>query len=122
MPSKQHEGKIEEIRREIESRSMEWKTRKGFPVWLPKENVFGLIDIVGFKKSSNTSSAIVEAYEVEESSGALQQKRNLEKLKQLESSFPSNVKVKTCQLSSSDNHKVKCARKPLTNRPFMRRF
>lgn len=73
MPSKQHEQKIEEIKREVESRSIEWKTKKGFQVWLPQENVFGLVDIVAFKKSTNLSPAIVEGYEIEESSGSLQQ-------------------------------------------------
>ena len=115
MPSKAHESKIEEIRRDVESRGLQWKTRKAFPIWLPNENVFGLIDIVAFKKAENNYPAIVEGYEVEESSGSLQQKRNLEKLKQLESSFPSNVRVKTCQLSASENHKQKCFRKPFNN-------
>ena len=112
MPSKAHESKIEEIRRDILSRSMEWKVKKGFQVWLPNENAFGLIDVVGFKKATNISPAIVQGFEVEENSGDLQQKRNLEKLRQLEVSFPSNVKVQTCQLSASEDHKQKCFKKP----------
>jgi hypothetical protein len=95
---------------------MDWKTRKGFPVWLPSENVFGLIDIVAFKKSTNYSPAVVEGYEVECSSGNLQQKRNLEKLKQLKFSFSSSIRVRICQLSAFENHKEKCFRRPIQNK------
>ena len=112
MPSKSHENKIEEISREILSRSMLWKVKKNFPVWLPEDGGFGLIDVVGFKHATANSLPEIEAYEVEESSGSLQQRRNLEKLKQLKSSFPLTIRVRICQLSASENHKEKCFKRP----------
>lgn len=111
MPSKQHEQKIEEISREIQSRSLNWKVKKNYPIWLHKENSWGLIDVVGFKKETFEAGAEVQAYEIEESSGNLQQARNLEKLRQFQSSFPSTIKVLTCQLSASENHQEKCFKK-----------
>jgi len=108
MPSKPHEQKIEEIAREIQSRSLNWKVKKNYPIWLHKENSWGLIDVVGFKKETFESGAEVQAYEIEESSGNLQQTRNLEKLNQFKSSFPSTIQVSICQLSTAENHKEKC--------------
>ena len=111
MPSRQHEDKIEEIGREIKSRSMDWKTRKNYPIWLPKENKFGMIDLVGFKKQTQISRAEVDGYEIEENSGMSQQNRNFEKLQQLKKSFPSDVRVNVCQLKSNQNHLQSCSRR-----------
>src|SRR3990167_1107444 len=107
MPSKPHEQKIEEIAREIQSRSLNWKVKKNYPVWLHKENSWGLLDVVGFKKETFEAGAVVEAYEVEESSGNLQQARNIEKLNQFKLSFPSTIRVSVCQLSTAESHKEK---------------
>lgn len=105
MPSSQHEDKIEEISREIKSRSMDWRTKKNYLVWLQKENKFGMVDIVGFKKQTPTSRAIVEGYEIEERNSSSQISRNFEKLQQLKKSFSSDVVVHVCQLKSNQNHK-----------------
>lgn len=107
MPSKEHQYKIEEIDREIKSRGMNWKTKKNYPIWLPKENNFGLIDIVGFKKEGSTS-AIIEAYEVEERNSAGQISRNLKKLEELRKITSPIIRVFTCQLNSNENHIFKC--------------
>lgn len=64
--------------------------------------------MVEFKKETFEVGAVVEAYEVEESSGNLQQARNIEKLNQFKSSFPSTITVAVCQLSTAENHKEKC--------------
>ncbi len=110
MPSKQHEDKIEEIKREILARSMDWKIKKNFLIWLPKDNIFGSIDLTGFKKQSPFSPAEAEAYEIEEANGSSQVHRNFEKLEQFKKSFPTNVRVRTCQLNANEDHKIKCLR------------
>jgi len=84
---------------------MEWKTRKNYPVWMQKENRWGLVDVIGFKKQTQTSRAEVDGYEIEEKNGLSQQNRNFEKLQQLKNSFSSNVRVNTCQLKANQNHK-----------------
>lgn len=118
MPSKEHEGKIEEIRREIESRSMDWKTKKQYSVWLPQENLFGLIDIVGFKKKTQNSPAEIDAYEIEEKSPTNQRFKNFEKLETLKKSFAPDVKVNTCQLNSNQDHKKVCPKNKFPTRNF----
>lgn len=110
MPSKAHSEAIEKIEREIKSRSIDWRTKRNFLVWLPKDNVFGSIDIAGFKKANQFSPAEAEAYEVEESNGSSQVHRNFEKLEQFKKSFPANVRVRVCQLNANENHRIKCPR------------
>ena len=84
---------------------MNWKIKKNYPIWMPQDNKFGMIDIVGFKKKTQISKARVEGYEVEEKSGMSQQNRNFEKLQQLKKSFSSDIVVDVCQLKSNQNHK-----------------
>jgi hypothetical protein len=111
-PSKEHEDKIEEISREIESRSMDWKTRKNYPIWLGADNKnpinsnsWGLIDVMGFKNASQNNKAEIEMYEVEEKSSMFQQNKNFEKMNIAEKSFPLGVIVSKCQLKSNQDHK-----------------
>lgn len=109
MPSQQHQEKIETIEREILNRGMDWKTKRNFPVWLHKENNWGLLDLVGFKKESSDNqndieSAILDIYEVEEKSGGLQKKRNLEKMEQMKFLYNPSIKIFTCQITSDQNH------------------
>jgi hypothetical protein len=108
MPSLKHKNKIEEIDREIKSRGMDWRTRRNYPIWLHKENVWGQIDIIGFKKETIDSPAIIDAYEIEELSSNIQKNRNLMKLKQLKASIPKSIKVFTCQLSANEDHRRVC--------------
>ncbi|HRZ85635.1 MAG TPA: hypothetical protein P5277_02535 [Candidatus Paceibacterota bacterium] len=111
MPSREHQQKIEEIDREIKSRGMNWKTKKNYPVWLHKENNWGQIDLVGFKKEDSFSPAVIDAYEIEERNSSGQISRNLEKLAQLRKITPLNIKVFTCQLKANQDHKTVCSRK-----------
>ncbi|HRZ85987.1 MAG TPA: hypothetical protein P5277_04395 [Candidatus Paceibacterota bacterium] len=111
MPSKEHEQKIEEIDREIKSRGMHWKTKKNYPIWLHKENSWGQIDLVGFKREEPMSPAMIDAFEIEERNSAGQISRNLEKLEQIKKMTPINIKVRTCQLKSNEDHKKVCIRK-----------
>ena len=108
MASNLHSDSIEEISREIQSRGMEWMTKKEYPVWLSRENSWGFIDVVGFKRESSTTSAEVEGYEIEYGSSNEQQRKNREKLDILKSSFPTTVKVHTCQINAGESHIEKC--------------
>jgi hypothetical protein len=120
MPSRSHENKIEEIEREIKSRSMNWTTRKNYPVWMHRENKWGQIDLVGFKRETSESPAVIDAYEIEEKNNSGQRNRNLEKLNQLRKLTPNNIKVFTCQLDTNQNHKQVCPRENKTKRGFGR--
>ncbi len=113
MPSIEHDNSIETIKREIESRGLEWKTKKNVEVFIPEDNSFGLIDICGYRQEEPNSPAEVECYEIEHSDNSPnfihpQSKKNKRKLEIIKKSFPSNVKVFACQLSSFDNHLFKC--------------
>lgn len=121
MPSIEHENQIEAIKRQIESRGLNWKTKKNVEVHIPENNEFGLIDICGYKKEEPDSPAEVECYEIEHSDNSQdfnhwQSKRNKRKLEIIKNSFPPNVKTSVCQLSSSDNHLTKCkTSEPINN-------
>lgn len=109
MVSQEHILKLEEIDREIKSRGANWQTRKSFPIWLKKENSWGLIDLVGFKKEiSEDSPAVIDAYEIENASGSLQRNRNLEKLNEIKELINPKIKIFTCQLTPEQNHQEVC--------------
>jgi len=116
MPSQNHKNKIAEISQEINSRSQSWRTKKNYPIWMPQDNQFGLIDIVGFKSSLPNQKAEVEGYEIEEANGQGQIARNREKLEQLKKSFPpETVQVTTCQLTAEQDHRQVCP-KPIVSK------
>ena len=118
-PSVEHQRKIEEIEREIKSRGLQWRTKRNLNVWLPQDNILGKIDLTGFKKfESSISPAIIESYEVEEKNSPGQISRNLEKLRQLEKLRDKNIIVKTCQLTSDQDHKKVCQKNQNKPRTF----